>query len=122
MLEVHADFFINPHAIFYDLQSLLYSTNHLQLENEVHRLFLEGQHYPAAWKFDRVQIELREANPDDFRLHLGDLGAFLHDNLEEKGVTLKTFLEIATSQHALMHPDHHLCFGNGRNYLMAPEE
>jgi len=32
MLEVHADFFINPHAIFYDLQSLLYSTNRLQLD------------------------------------------------------------------------------------------
>ncbi|KAH7715627.1 WAGO-2 protein [Aphelenchoides avenae] len=122
MLEVCGAFLINPHAVFYDLQSLLYSMNRLELDGDVHTLRLESQHIPAEWKFDYVQIKIREANPEDFRLNLGDLHAFLDDNLEEKDVTLKTFLEIATSQFPLMEREHFLCFGNGRSYLLAPED
>lgn len=48
-------------------------------------------------------MELREpVNSENFPLQLGDLGCCLVQNLDEKDNRLKTFLEIATSQYAVM--------------------
>uniref|UniRef100_A0A914R9R2 Uncharacterized protein n=1 Tax=Parascaris equorum TaxID=6256 RepID=A0A914R9R2_PAREQ len=58
----------------------------------------------------------------------GDSGLVLSDiakissDLSYSDRSLMQFIDIATSQYALFHPDHHLVFGRGVSYLQKPWE
>lgn len=73
-------------------------------QNGRKQLILKGNRIPAEWRLDYILIELAETTSELFPMDMSNLGCCFETDLGEKDTTLKAFLEIATSQFALMHP------------------
>lgn len=116
LVERNKDFFRGSPP-YYDLQSIMFSIINFNIQG-VKQFELPGDLWPH-WRFDKIVIELRPVT-EDFQLNVGDIATAVPLNLADTDRSLIQFLEIATSQYALMHPDEHVCFPGGKNYLMDP--
>jgi len=113
-------------AVYYDLQSIAYSLDRLQMDQrgdgkeeatfdvpmteELHRLFQGAS---------GIQVTISPVQGTSFVTSLNDLSGVSRD-LTRVSRTLLQFFDIATSQHAMFSRDEHCPISCNRSYLMEP--
>lgn len=119
-VDQNPEIFGNFNELCYDLQSTLF-TKKLITENpdgitvEVRDDPVIKERLPGAW----AQIKIKPVK-DTRVLDCSEL-ARISNNLEEVDHSLQQYLELETSQAALMNPEEHVTFPGGKSFLMHPE-
>ncbi|KAH7727238.1 WAGO-2 protein [Aphelenchoides avenae] len=130
LMTAYSNIFSGP--VFCDLQGILYTIVELPLEqlaedvvNPRSRVFsgIKMDHIPGAYElfeppFDHFDVAIQRCRT----FQLGDVSSLIRDDMAKTDRSLLQFLEIATSQSALMHPSEHVAFPGGVSYLMDPGE
>lgn len=101
--KYHDVFGLNPFAIFYDLQSILYTLKELELGGSNEKNFELNSDDCATdeklKRFTSVNILIRKVSTN-FELKLGDLTALNYDVLQQNQC-LQHFIELAVNQATL---------------------
>ncbi|KHN84953.1 Germ cell-expressed protein R06C7.1 [Toxocara canis] len=120
-------FFGGQHnELFYDGQKILYSLSQLGQNDSQgpvrHVVTLSGETLRDLGMAEVEKVEFTVSSVSgEFSLTLNDTSNVSSD-LERSDHSLMQFIDIATSQYALFHPERHLVFGAGVSYLKRPWE
>uniref|UniRef100_A0A914YVN2 Piwi domain-containing protein n=1 Tax=Panagrolaimus superbus TaxID=310955 RepID=A0A914YVN2_9BILA len=124
MKEVCYDIFLRDEQskYYYDLQSTLVTTTQFPRPNLKFPLMPPAyEMYPSLASFTQLNIEIKQCETET-ELNTNDLSMAKIEDFEKYNRSHQAFIELATSQHALFHPDNIVCLSGGKMYLMRPEE
>ncbi|KAH7723289.1 WAGO-2 protein [Aphelenchoides avenae] len=120
------DFGPDPTALYYDLQSVLYTLEQLNLDGNdktftvlVNQLTDDERNYINISTLDRIDMLVKKVS-SHFEVALNDHSA-ITDDVSRIDHSLLTFLELATSQYALFTPTEHVSYGGGKSFLLNPQ-
>jgi hypothetical protein len=123
LLSKQKAYFGSDSNIVYDMRNILYSAKILEGTEDGRSFELDEKDYPtaAALKgFQRVNVFISKVT-HDFELTLNNLASSVTTNLELFDHSVAQFIDLATSQYAILNPHEHVVFPGGKNYLMNPE-
>nr|AEF32758.1 WAGO-2 [Ascaris suum] len=113
-------------VVYYDCQKILYSFSRLgngETQGTLRHVLTLSQEALESLKMgdvEKVEFTVSDISGDS-DLVLSDISR-ISSNLSHSDHSLMQFIDIATSQYALFHPDRHLVFGRGVSYLQKPWE
>uniref|UniRef100_A0AC34QL35 Piwi domain-containing protein n=1 Tax=Panagrolaimus sp. JU765 TaxID=591449 RepID=A0AC34QL35_9BILA len=144
-IEKYIDFFFNRNNVFYDLQSLLYSTRELTADGVFPKImqdgailcvfllenpnsadwqyFLDANGEPLAYfkQFLEIGLYLRRVVRET-ELIAGNNEIAFNGDITTFDRSSLNFLELVISQYPLFNPNEFVSFPKGRLYLLQPQE